>query len=283
MSCSRKVPVKIKEELIKEAGGKCANPGCPNTLTVFHHIHEWHVCLTHDKKTMIAICPACHHQVHWGSIRITDDTIYAWKAIKRPPDMRPVGQIYIEPQQPIKLLVGSMAVTGQKGAIILRFSKNQKLSFKVIDNDLCSLNISVSDLDDQKVIRITDNYVKEYQTNKIHYEKRTGKITLKTFNIQQFIPDWLLQEILKFYPEYEKNLPFTLFDLEVVKPGMVKVQGVWSTSNQAIVITQDQIIFSPHPTIGPTVAIKGMGENTIINCVGPLTIPLFNPASLKCG
>ena len=52
---SRNAKKSIKNQLIEEAAGKCANPGCPNRLVQFHHIREWAVCRTHDAAHMIAI------------------------------------------------------------------------------------------------------------------------------------------------------------------------------------------------------------------------------------
>ncbi len=73
-----KVPAKIKKALIKEAGGKCANPGCPHALTEIHHIKERCVYKTHDQSHMIAICPNCHDAVTRGGLRmpaVTDSSL----------------------------------------------------------------------------------------------------------------------------------------------------------------------------------------------------------------
>jgi hypothetical protein len=78
-----KIKRTVKEALIKKAGGKCANPGCPNVLTEIHHIKEWCVYKSHNPSYMIAICPSCHDSVTRGGLRINDETLYRWKTISR--------------------------------------------------------------------------------------------------------------------------------------------------------------------------------------------------------
>ncbi len=75
----RNVPKSLKAQLIKDAGDKCANPGCSNWRVHLHHIKHWVVYKTHDGKHMIAICPSCHDAVHTsGSMmkRSTDGKTY---------------------------------------------------------------------------------------------------------------------------------------------------------------------------------------------------------------
>jgi hypothetical protein len=73
----RKVPKSLKAQLIKQAGDKCANPGCSNWRVHLHHIQHWAVYKTHDGKHMIAICPSCHDAVHTSGI--DDEMLYRWK------------------------------------------------------------------------------------------------------------------------------------------------------------------------------------------------------------
>ena len=81
MSKRKRVPNEIKKHLIKESGNKCANPGCSNFLTEFHHIKEWVIYKTHDQKHMIAICPACHDSVSRGNLRIDEGISEPQKAL----------------------------------------------------------------------------------------------------------------------------------------------------------------------------------------------------------
>lgn len=106
------VPRETKRALIREAGGKCANPGCPNRLIELHHIQRWAVYRTHDAEHMIAVCPTCHENVERGSLLISDETLYEWKKIvRRKAAAR--GHIYVEPGDQAKLLLGSIAVSGE--------------------------------------------------------------------------------------------------------------------------------------------------------------------------
>ena len=77
------VSKQLKTQLRREAGEKCANPGCSATRTHLHHIREWAVYRTHDGAHMIAVCPTCHDAIHHGQLPISDETLYAWKRIPR--------------------------------------------------------------------------------------------------------------------------------------------------------------------------------------------------------
>src|SRR5438128_2235238 len=103
------IPARIKCALLREAGGKCSNPGCPNTLTELHHINQWHVYQTHDQAQMIAVCPTCHSHAHRGQLIIDDDTIRRWKLIRRSTSDR--GHIYVEPGDTCRVLLGSIHIT----------------------------------------------------------------------------------------------------------------------------------------------------------------------------
>ena len=50
----RNVPKPLKAQLIKDAGDKCANPGCSNWRVYLHHIKHWAVYKTHDGEHMIS-------------------------------------------------------------------------------------------------------------------------------------------------------------------------------------------------------------------------------------
>ena len=57
MATRQKIPKTQKKQLIEEAGGKCANPGCSHWRTHIHHIKHWQVYKAHDTNHMIAVCP----------------------------------------------------------------------------------------------------------------------------------------------------------------------------------------------------------------------------------
>ena len=97
-----KVPIRIKKTLIKESGNKCANPGCHNLRVHFHHIDGWAIYETNDEKTMIAVCPMCHDNIHHGKLPIDDDTLYSWKKIaQKPTDSINGKNLYVHNAKPL--------------------------------------------------------------------------------------------------------------------------------------------------------------------------------------
>src|SRR5437588_331436 len=90
----------VRRALLREANGKCANPGCPSVNTHIHHI-AYLVYATNDSAHLIAICPTCHDAVHRGALRLDDATLYRWKQLLRRGTTR--AHLYVEPgAQPAK-------------------------------------------------------------------------------------------------------------------------------------------------------------------------------------
>ncbi len=107
------IPPKLKQRLIAEAGGKCANPGCASFRTQIHHMKKWAVYATHNEEHMIAICLTCHDAVHHGPLVVDDETIRRWKRVRRVKPPR--DHVYVEREESFKLLLGTFAITGQSG------------------------------------------------------------------------------------------------------------------------------------------------------------------------
>jgi hypothetical protein len=122
-----KVPMRIRRAILREAGSKCANPGCANQLTELHHIREWHVYRSHDFEHMIAICPSCHDGVDRGNLTIDDETLYRWKQISRAPSPR-AAHIYVEPGDLLpKLVLGTISVQSATDFIVFDLGKHSNL------------------------------------------------------------------------------------------------------------------------------------------------------------
>ncbi len=263
----------MKLNLVKEAGMKCANPGCSNYRTHIHHIQEWHVYRTHNKDHMIAICPSCHDAVHHGKLSIEDATVYRWKEIKRTELNRDI--IYIEPSKPTKILLGSIAATGDSGLIVFELSAHNRLSFRLVDEDIFFLNLVVTNRSGLEVIKIVDNHVKYLNDENLQYERRPGRLCLSIPISEEFIPDWALTRIRREDSKYAINGQLILLDVEVLEPGLARVQGIWTEGEKAIIITKEFISFdnlkNPHPLI-----IEGEGVNSVLVYQGSINSSLFS-------
>jgi hypothetical protein len=269
----KKIPPDMKLNLVKEAGMKCANPGCSNYRTHIHHIQEWHVYRTHNKDHMIAICPSCHDAVHHGKLSIEDATVYRWKEIKRTELNRDI--IYIEPSKPTKILLGSIAATGDSGLIVFELSAHNRLSFRLVDEDIFFLNLVVTNRSGLEVIKIVDNHVKYLNDENLQYERRPGRLCLSIPISEEFIPDWALTRIRREDSKYAINGQLILLDVEVLEPGLARVQGIWTEGEKAIIITKEFISFdnlkNPHPLI-----IEGEGVNSVLVYQGSINSSLFS-------
>lgn len=266
------VPKNIKKALIKEVGGKCGNPGCFNYRVHIHHIRQWAVYETHDQTHMIAVCPSCHDTIHHGSLRIDDETLYRWKQIYRSNTEQ--DHLYVEPGLPPKLLLGTIAVSGESGLIVFELSRNNKLSFRIVDGDIFLVNLSILTFAGQELLRVVENHVK-YQVRKpLQYHRRPGKIRITAPVKTEFLPTWALNLLQVQEPTYATNSVLVLLDIEVVEPGLVQIQGIWGEGFRVIVITKERLSFI-WPGLKQPLSLCGEGKDSVLHYKGPLTSSLF--------
>jgi hypothetical protein len=266
------LPPKIKMALIREAGRKCANPGCANYRTHLHHIREWAVYQTHDQDHMLAICPTCHDEVHHGKLIIDDDTIYAWKRIKREPTNR--DHIYVEPGDPAKLLLGTVTVVSENDLFLFSLSKANQLNFRVVDNDIVLLNLTISTSSGREVLRVVEGHVRHAVKKPLKYDRRPGRIRITAPTSADFIPTWALQGIRNQEPTYGENNLMALLDLEVLGPGLVRVEGIWLEGKRAIIVTRERLSYIQEGMLQPK-SLVGFGLNTVLQCSGLITTAVF--------
>jgi hypothetical protein len=265
----------VKKRLCAEAGQKCANPGCPNRRTQVHHIREWAVYQTHDERHMIVVCPTCHDAIHHGTIPIDDATLYQWKNIPRSP--RPFrSHIYVEPASPVKLLLGTVAFTTPNRALVFELSPLNRLKFSIRDGEILLMDLSISTLDGQEILRVTDNHVKHNPRPDIKFLQVPGSIETVVPSSEEFIPDWALRQMRIEEPLFEQGGLMTALAIRVLKPGVASVRGVWAQKESAIIITEQRLAFLRPDRQGP-VCIIGGGEGSVAKYVssGVIDVPLF--------
>lgn len=267
------IPQKTKEALIREAGMKCANPGCVNYRTHMHHIRQWAVYETNDQEHMIAICPACHDAVHHGTLKIDDETLYRWKGIPRTATKQDL--LYVEPGHSPKLLLGSVAATGDTGLTVFQLSPTNRLSFRLANGDIFLVNLSISTVPGQEVIRIVDNHVRHAAEEPVRYHRRPGQIRVSAPDTPDFLPAWALACLRAVEPDYALSGELILVDIEVLEPGLVRVQGIWAESTRAVVITKELIAFM-RPGMQQPISLCGQGASTVLDYHGPITSALFH-------
>jgi hypothetical protein len=269
------VPEGTKKALRDQAGGKCANPGCAAARTHIHHIREWAVYQSRDGKRMIAVCPSCHDAIHHGPLRISDRTLYTWKSITRTPDAKR-GHLYVEPGREAKLLLGSIAVTGDAGLIAFELSEGNQVSFTLQNGEIMLLSLTITDRRKRQMARVVDGHVIVEPHVEVEYDHVPGHHTITAPVTPEYMPKWALERIQKNEADYQPRDRVTLLDLEVIEPGIVRVEGVWLETRKGVVITAGGIhLVRVDPKLDRSILLAGAGTETVLRYTGPITSALF--------
>lgn len=270
----RKIKPALKRLLIEKAGGKCANPGCSNWRVHIHHIKHWAIYKAHDAHDMIAICPSCHDAAHHGRLKITDELLYIWKGIVRP-DTPGSVHLYVEPAPTLKLLTGSLCIsTTNDQAAIFELSNSNHLKIRVLDNDLLQVSARLLDQVGNELLRVVENHVRVTKDPRISFDYRAGRVRVTVPATDAFAPTWLVEQVRFRDAGYAADGRITALDIEVLRPGLVRVQGCWPDGNVGVVITDKTLSFCSRGQRQPT-SLVGAGEDTVLMFVGPVTKALF--------
>lgn len=271
---TRHIPRPIKRRLIEEAGGKCANPGCSSTKVQFHHIKHWAVYKAHSADDMIAICPSCHDAAHHGKLKIPDETLFLWKGAFRSRDVvRDV--LFVEPANEVGLLVGTIVLTtANQSLIAFQLSNLNTLAFRLEDSDIMLVRARLRDLAGQEVLRVSDNRVKVLRDQNVSFERRPGRVRIEVPSTDRYIHPLMVTQMRRVEPNYATDRMAAL-DLEVLKPGLVRVRGVWAAAEGGVVIT-DQRFAMMHAGLREPISLIGEGEKSILKFAGPVNVAMFN-------
>lgn len=267
---SRNVPAAIKKKVLNQASNQCANPGCPYRITEIHHIKEWAIYKTHDEKDMIALCPNCHASVHRGELRIDDETLYEWKKISN--NNVEVGNIFIKPAIESKLVLGSFSVMASGVTKVFKLSKNNELEMNIDEDYIFLVGLKISNAKGKVIFKVKNNITFK-QDNKLKLLSRQGKILLTSPIKNEYIPNWLEWQIRKFAPEAIIDNKITLLDIEVIKPGVLKIKGLWQIKDSAYLLT-DKNNYYLNKGCQPS-GMSGHGEDTVIHYEGDKSCPIL--------
>lgn len=268
----RDIPKQLRRQLIKEAGDKCANPGCSNWRTHIHHVKRWAIFKTHVSDDMIAVCPSCHDAIHNGLLRPSDDDLYQWKGIERSEFSRR-SHIYAEPAKKLAILIGSITIVPSHAVAVFGLSDLNNLSFRVLNQEIVQLTAHLIALDDSEIVHVFENYVRVANNRHIHCDYRPGRFTVTVPLWSRYIPNWVVECVRLREPHHITNGRMTAIEIEVVRPGVVRVQGFWPNTNHCVVVTRESLIVY-RPTMQCN-QIKGYGEETRIHISDAIKSSLF--------
>ena len=274
---SRKINNALKESLINEAGGKCANPGCSNTKTEFHHIKEWAIHKSHDQKHMIALCPSCREACHHGKLKIPEDRLYLWKKINHHHDAH--GHVSVLPAENPRIVLGSMyfqSTTANESAIF-NLSQKNKLSFHLKD-DYLKINTVISDNNGNTIAKVTDNQVIGKTAMGVEISQIPGRFTIAVPRSKYYLPASHIVQMRRQVPDFAISESITAIDLEVIDAGLVKIRGFWNQGDNSVIATEERLSFCS-PGLREPISIVGNKSTIMFN--GSLINGLFsfNPES----
>ena len=251
-----------------ESGGICSNPGCANSVVEMHHIREWAVYQTHDEEHMIVLCPTCHAAVSRGSLRLSDEALYEWKSTL--PERW--AAVSIPPAGLQKLLLGTVAVTSDHPFAVFDLDSFQSLSFMLdVAGTVLSLSADISDQDGNRLLSMHRNTV-SFVHDSVEIEQRPGRVRAMVEDWTSLLPRWAVRQLLDSHLEAEVTRGLPVFDIEVVRRGVVRVSGVWASATGAIVVTQSALASLSRPMAAFPLSLEGAGESTILHVQGPVVL-----------
>ena len=270
--------MRIRRAILREAGGKCANPGCANQLTELHHIREWHIYRSHDAEHMIAICPSCHDGVDRGKLIVNDETLYRWKQIRRAPSL-PRSHIYVEPSELLpKLVLGTISVQSDTDFIVFDLSKQSNLEFCVRGEQIILPRLRIGS-DTEPIIDVLDGHVLN-RDPAVEFRSRAGQVVVTDSALASRLPVWALKILAN-----DPNIDLTsqpLLELLVLRPGVLKVKGVWVSDDFVVVISEERLSFVHPGLVRPLSMIgDGGGTESVLKFTGPsILVSVRESASL---
>ena len=239
-----------------------------------HHIKHWAVYKSHDADDMIAICPSCHDNVHHGRLEITDEVLYRWKGIHRPsaPDS---ALLYVEPAAQLKMLAGSIALsTASDQVAVFELSNTNRLSLRVLDGDILQTTCRLQNLKGKEILRVVENYVRVARDPDVKFDFQAGHARVTVPASDTYIPEWVVQQMRHLVPSFASIGHIVALDIEVLRPGLLKVQGFWPADEGCVVITPEALSFCRIGQLRP-LSLCGQGEDSVLMWAGPIDRRMF--------
>jgi hypothetical protein len=158
----------------------------------------------------------------------------------------------------------------QRGGGIHAIHSN-KFTFRISgDGDIFLASCAIRDLSGAYLVRAFDNYLKIKQGDMLSVERRIGKITVKVLDAARYLPAWTLKIMWRALPDFVHNNRAVVFDLEVIRPGVVRLKGVFVADDAVLAITKDKV-YLLRPELNGPLALVGRGDGTEIRLSGPVT------------
>ncbi|UJW81275.1 hypothetical protein [Hydrogenophaga sp. SL48] len=210
---------------------------------------------------MIALCAACHDQVHRGRLAISDETLYRWKRLDHPRD-RHWAAINAEPKvQPIPLRLGPFSINSDvEAAGLIQLGGANWLTLRVLEGGIVLVDSKLLNAAGEEILRVTRSQVVMRKNPAVKFESAPGRVLITVPVESDFIPPWVMINFARVQDSFVRHDGrVAALDIEVMEPGIVRVEGYWLSRYHAAAITPKAISIASYSTHGP-ITLQQIGE-----------------------
>jgi hypothetical protein len=174
----------------------------------------------------------------------------------------------------MRCLTGSMSVLADStNALVFALSNSNHFGFRVEDSDIFLSYCSLRDLSGSYLVKAKSNHFRLLNSDSVRIERRTGRIRVTVLDAAKYLPSWI-GVMWRAVPEFVRNNEVDVLDIEVIRPGVVRLRGVFVASDAVLAITE-QKLWVLKPEMNGPIAFVGQGEGTQIKVTGPITRAAF--------
>ena len=187
---------------------------------------------------MIAVCPSCHDEIHHGRLGISDETLYAWKGMRRSNTNIETALVFVEPSQTLEICCGSVKLrtVTEEQLVAFELSNSNRLGFRIEDSEILLVNLRLIDRTGNLFLKVVDNRVRVNKDKSVTFDRRAGRQLVTVPASTRYIDPDCLAEMRAGEPQFAPDDRLTALDLEVIAPGSVKLLGVWPAKEGTIII-----------------------------------------------
>lgn len=146
------------------------------------------------------------------------------------------------------------------------------------------LDLEIQANDGHDVIRLSKGHIRIVDGS-VNVQQRAGHLKISSRLDERYLPGWVLDRVRRQEPDFGEDGRITLLEIEVLEPGLVRVEGIWVHGSRAVVITKQRLAFV-WPDLHEPVSMVGEGRGSVLMYMGPISGALFGfgqqaPAALK--
>jgi hypothetical protein len=163
-----------------------------------------------------------------------------------------------------------MTVSMRSARPSVRYSLDTGVLEEGVDRDV--LNLKLSSATGEPLVDVVDGYVRTRRSS-IEIKSRPGRIYIPAGFHSEYVPEWVRTRLTNEDQFFGlESMP--LLEIKVVRPNLVRVNGIWCDNNTAVIATNRCISFVDRTRLHPT-TLTGAGEDAVLHFTGPVETSLF--------